>query len=204
MKKTRKVNQTKTIWGAAHKGWSVFLPTKPYSFAGYDCSPSNMRCIMNLFRELEDTCLTAIRSMLLYFLYALLAIIGIIILLWAFLPEAQAEELNIVIETIAREASSESLEAQIMVARVIITRAEERGLTYEQVCLQPYQFSCWNKGVTQKERTKAEIEKAKKAWELALRRDERVTHYHDLSVKPYWIKSMKFIRQIGRLRFYCE
>ncbi|MBM3210579.1 cell wall hydrolase [Candidatus Poribacteria bacterium] len=109
-----------------------------------------------------------------------------------------------VYQTIAREASGESFAAQVMVASVIKTRAKERGLTYEQVCLQPKQFSCWNKGMKQKARTEAEIATAKTAWEQAWAGEANL--YHDISVLPYWAKSdkVRFICQIGRLKFYRE
>lgn len=106
--------------------------------------------------------------------------------------------------TIAYEASGESLEAQILVARCIITRSKQRKMSYEAVCKQKWQFSCWNKGAKLKPRTKAELERARQAWQEALKRKEVITHYHDTSVKPYWIKSMKFVCRIGKLLFYKE
>ena len=74
---------------------------------------------------------------------------------WA--GKARGEE--IVVQTIAYEASSEPLEAQIMVAQCILTRAKERNLTLEAVVTQPYQFSCNNKSIRQKmkKRTDREI-----------------------------------------------
>ena len=110
---------------------------------------------------------------------------------------------DIVTETIAKEASGEPFEAQILVARVIRVRSEQRRLTPSQVCLQPKQFSCWNKGVKQKPRTKAELDRAAQAWKLSERGDI-VNLYHDISVNPYWVSKVTFVKQIGRLKFYKE
>lgn len=113
---------------------------------------------------------------------------------------------HVAIMTVALESSGESLEAQTYVAAVIRTRAKERKLTYEQVCLQPYQFSCWNKGTKQKPRTAKEYETARRAWELSEAVAERPNLYHDTSVSPAWAyaKSVHFVKAIGRLRFYRE
>ncbi len=113
---------------------------------------------------------------------------------------------DIVTLTIAYESSGEPFEAQVQVANVIRTRAIERGLTPQQVCLQPKQFSCWNKGAKLKPRTTVELRTARRAWgaSKAMKRD--VNLYHDTSVTPWWVKSkkVKFVRQIGELLFYKE
>lgn len=111
---------------------------------------------------------------------------------------------NIVYETIAREASGESFEAQVWVASVIITRARERNLSYERIVLQPLQFSCWNKGANQRARTTAELESARRAWEVSLTTTYDVNLYHDISVKPYWASRVTFVKKIGNLLFYKE
>jgi len=110
---------------------------------------------------------------------------------------------DVVTETIAREASGEPFEAQILVARVIRVRSEQRHLTPSEVCLQPKQFSCWDKGIRQKPRTKAELDRAEQAWKLSERGDI-VDLYHDTSATPYWASKVKFVKQIGRLKFYKE
>ena len=47
--------------------------------------------------------------------------------------------------TIYGEARGESILGQIAVGCVIRNRSIQRVKTFEQVCLESYQFSCWNK-----------------------------------------------------------
>ena len=131
---------------------------------------------------------------------SILIFVIVIFINWSWVGEEVAHQ------TIAREASSEPLEAQIMVARVIRVRAEERYLTFKEVCLQPRQFSCWNKGVEQKPRTVMELAMAEEAWILSENRNDKINLYHDISVIPYWTEhpNVKFIKQIGKLKFYYE
>ena len=110
------------------------------------------------------------------------------------------------IETIAREASNQPLEAQAMVAKVIRQRSLERGLLPKEVVLQPLQFSCWNKGAIQKQRTPGEMANAQKAWDMSVDIKDEPNLYHDTSVTPSWTKSknVQFVKQIGKLKFYRE
>jgi len=114
----------------------------------------------------------------------------------------------IVYLTIAYEASNQSVLCQQWVAKTIAVRSIERNLTPEEVCLQRFQFSCWDKGKpTQKRRiTKKEKIVAQHAW---MRHDEvkaRPNLYHDTSVNPAWSRhpKVKFLKQIGTVRFYRE
>ena len=147
-----------------------------------------------------------IRNILIVIIIAIF-IATFIWLLSCWVPRVEGAEIDIVVETIAREASGESFEAQVMVAQVIITRSRERRMTYDQVCLQKWQFSCWNKGTKQKKRTMRELRIAQKAFKSALGSTllPKVTHHYDTSIKaPYWAKSMQFVCQIGKLKFYYE
>ena len=56
-------------------------------------------------------------------------------------------EILIIATTLFLEAAGEPFAGKIAVAGVIQTRAEERGMTFAEVCLQPKQFSSWNRGV---------------------------------------------------------
>ena len=114
---------------------------------------------------------------------------------------------DIVAQTIAYEASGEPFEAQVWVARVIIVRSIERSKTYEEICLQPYQFSCWNKGANLKKRTVNELQIARNAFQTALQSTNlpKINLYHDSSIKPpYWANKAQFVKQVGRLLFYKE
>lgn len=131
--------------------------------------------------------------------FTLLFCLLLITLFFLFTPrKAHANE--IAIQTIAKEASSEPFEAQILVASVIKQRMIDRNMTAEEVCLQPHQFSCWQ--VKQKKRTLQELLVAKEAWNRA--RPMGINLYHDVSVSPYWAKKVVFVKQVGKLRFYKE
>lgn len=122
--------------------------------------------------------------------------------------EASTYENDIVTATIILEAGGEyhvgALEA---VYEVIMTRAKKRNKTAAQVCLQKWQFSCWNGMVIEDQ-----IKKAKKhpRWEIAQNILGKTTnftngadHYHaDYIDDPYWAKSMKVTVKIGKHIFY--
>ncbi len=156
-----------------------------------------------------------------YGAFLLCALAACLCLLWVAATTEFAEgspaSPDIVVMTIAYESSGEPFEAQVQVASVIRTRAIERGLTPEQVCLQwswakrkgkrvkVWQFSCWGRKDL-KPRTTAELRKARRAWEASKTMKHDVNLYHDTSVTPWWAKSdkVKFVRQVGRLKFYKE
>ena len=122
--------------------------------------------------------------------------------------EASTYENDIVTATIILEAGGEyhvgALEA---VYEVIMTRAKKRNKTAAQVCLQKWQFSCWNGMVIEDQ-----IKKAKKhpRWAIAQNILGKTTnftngadHYHaDYIDDPYWAKSMKVTVKIGKHIFY--
>lgn len=116
------------------------------------------------------------------------------------------EQNTIPVLTIAKEASGESFDAQVLVGTIIRVRAQERKKSFEKICLQPKQFSCWNPGIIQKLRTLQEIKTAEQAWEHSKYCTLKINLYHDISVLPYWVKSkkVKFICQSGKLKFYYE
>jgi spore germination cell wall hydrolase CwlJ-like protein len=63
---------------------------------------------------------------------------------WQVPPEITEEQI-IVAMTILAEARGEGNAGMYAVAACIKVRAQERRLGYHDVCLQPWQFSCWNK-----------------------------------------------------------
>jgi spore germination cell wall hydrolase CwlJ-like protein len=69
--------------------------------------------------------------------------------------ELYFSEHDIVARTLYGEARGEyhqrdgGLAALIAIANIIVNRAGQKtwyGLTFKDVCLKPYQFSCWNQG----------------------------------------------------------
>ena len=122
-------------------------------------------------------------------------------------PEVEFEN-DIVITTIILEAGGEyqvgALEA---VYEVIMNRAKKRKKTPAQVCLQKWQFSCWNdKDIADN------IAKAKKhpRWVIAkniLGKETNYTngadhYYADYIKAPYWAASMTQTVKIGKHIFF--
>lgn len=68
------------------------------------------------------------------------------------IPFVSRDDLDTMIRTLSGECRSEPLNGQIGVAYVIRNRATDPGKdwwgdTISEVCLKPYQFSCWLKAV---------------------------------------------------------
>lgn len=116
---------------------------------------------------------------------------------------------EIVAATLILEAGGEYHEgAMESVNEIIVNRAAKRKMSEAMVCLQRYQFSCWNDKDAQ-----AGISKAMKhpRWKEALRIVQSPTtnytkgadHYHADYIKiPYWAKTMTITTKIGRHVFY--
>ena len=123
-------------------------------------------------------------------------------------PVALADP-EIVALTILGEARGESPQGQLAIGCIIKQRAANRGLTYDQVCLQRKQFSCWNG------KTKADLEhmlklpQAKLAMWIAhnihrldTAKIGHADHYHADYVDPDWADAAKVTVKIGRHIFY--
>ena len=112
--------------------------------------------------------------------------------------------------TILAEARSEGRDGMGAVAAVISQRAINRNLTPEQVCIQKWQFSCWN---GKSEPDLAHLYKTPQA-EFALYLEKNIDrinrskvnfadHYYATWIKaPYWAKGKEPVKVIGRHRFY--
>ena len=118
--------------------------------------------------------------------------------------ESESDSCNVPIQTIILEARSESLEGQQMVASVIKNRMRERHLTAKQVCLQPKQFSCWNKNAKRQiiRNKKKAVTNAKKAWASPI--ITKANLYCRYDCKPYWINKVEFVKRVGDHCFYYE
>jgi spore germination cell wall hydrolase CwlJ-like protein len=117
---------------------------------------------------------------------------------------------DVVAATLVHEAGGEyyvgALEA---VHEVIHNRSKNRGLSRFEVCLQRFQFSCWNGASIV---SKVEAAKNHPRWSEAMRivRSIHVTnytnganHYHaDYISEPSWADRLEETVQIGRHIFY--
>src|SRR5215471_9766039 len=54
------------------------------------------------------------------------------------------DQITVTALTVAMEAAGESYEGKLGVAYVISNRARNDNKSLSDICLQPYQFSCWN------------------------------------------------------------
>ena len=123
---------------------------------------------------------------------------------------AGSEPSEVVLQTIAMESANQPAAGQALVALTLINRARNRHTTPEIEALRPFQYSCWNEGGKwakawlAKYYTPEARQRAMKAWYQAQEMDLPFTHYHTKNVRPYWVKSMKFMLQNGNHLFYAE
>ena len=137
-------------------------------------------------------------------------------------PLTKDEE--IIAITLIGEARGEGEAGLYAVGCVIQQRAQEKGLTLAQVCLQNkvnkrgvrvWQFSCWNDKPyieTMKRLLKADTKQAKYSKRIARAMcaggkltqsfTGHANHYHATYVSPYWIKGYKPTKSIGKHLFY--
>lgn len=139
------------------------------------------------------------------------------------MPEVQRHnndaEIDLVVKTLACEAPHEPVEGLVAVAWVIRTRTKRKGLSYEQVVKEPYQFSCWNSWIPE------HLKRLRDTPEEILSRSHYetlrwiaqgvvsgelsnplpgATHYYSscLISAPFWASKFEFAGQIGCHRFY--
>ena len=120
---------------------------------------------------------------------------------------------KVAIETILLEGRSESLNGQTAIGEVIRNRSKQGHGLINDVCLAPYQFSCWNSLETAKKALKGvsgeEYQIASKAWNESENTtySNGATHYiakKRLKHLPRWIKAMEETGIIGNHTFYRE
>ena len=115
---------------------------------------------------------------------------------------------GVVALTILAEARGEGRDGMAAVACVIAQRAQNRCLTPEQVCLQKWQFSCWNG-----KPDLTHLYKCDQA-EFALYLEKNINHmntakvgfadhyYSTIISAPYWAKNKQPVAIVGKHRFY--
>lgn len=132
-------------------------------------------------------------------------------------------ETVIMARTIYGEARGEKVRGKEAVACVIMNRVKRGrarggywwGSTVEEVCLRPWQFSCWNEG----DPNRAVIEKvdaSNRNFASCLRIARRAvagaledptngaTHYHAKGSFPPWARGRKTSAEIGNHLFYND
>jgi len=115
---------------------------------------------------------------------------------------SEAEVLCLV-ESIYHEARGETLKGQQLVATVIINRVRSSKYpnTICEVVKQPYQFSCFNRKLSIKD---------KKSWSKIYNRaklflepiNSKIMYYHNTSVSPNWASQKTKVLQAGNHIFY--
>ena len=139
-------------------------------------------------------------------------IVGLLLVVLCVLIGGERAEADVVIDTIAYEASGEPIKGQVLVAECIINRARERSLTLEKVCLQKSQFSCWMDGKpTQRRRlTSKELTTAANALRMAYESKTGTNLYMRSDCKPKWLREalrderVMELMTVGAHTFYRE
>ena len=128
------------------------------------------------------------------------AIIGFVVYLLVTL-QSNGSEQRIVAQTILAEARGDGRAGMYAVAACIKVRSQKRNLSFKQVCLQPYQFSCWNKNDPNRKKMDflLTLPQAEYAWQLARNMDKvntevinQATHY--MTVKLWKTGRVKWAR----------
>ena len=134
-----------------------------------------------------------------------------ILLLLPMIAEGAYTQNEVVAITILAEARGEGETGMYAVACVIAQRALERKKTPKAICLQKWQFSCWNANDPQRNRLGRLLKTPQAAYALRLAKhiteiDRSFTgnanHYHTKSVKPYWSKGKKPVKVLGNHLFF--
>ena len=120
---------------------------------------------------------------------------------------------DVIVATIIMEAGGEyHVGALEGVYEVIMNRAKKRNKTPAQVCLQKWQFSCWNGKADGMKALEDTIAQAKKhpRWKIAQNILGKTTnftkgadhYYADYIDEPYWASSMTRTVKIGKHIFF--
>lgn len=128
-----------------------------------------------------------------------------------------SDEIEILARTLFGEARGEALSGKVAVAQVILNRARKGGWfgsSIKEVCLKPWQFSCWNKNDPNRKKIEA-VDTSHPIFatcllvaDLAvhgLLADETngADHYFAKSIpEPYWAKGQQAVAEIGGHLFY--
>ena len=126
------------------------------------------------------------------------------------------KETEILAKTLYGEARGEGLSGIEAVANVMINRAKKPGWWgrgIREVCLKPYQFSCWNKDDPNRCHLEQDLTH-EPIFDVCVRvavraikgllpdRTKGSTHYHTLKTHPAWAAALVPNAQIGNHLFY--
>lgn len=137
------------------------------------------------------------------------------------LEARRKRDVDILARTLFGEARGETVRGKEAVACVIINRVNRAkahggywwGSTVEQVCLKPWQFSCWNENDPNRAKI-LEVQPGHRVFDTCLRIARRAvsgcledptrgaTHYHTKHVTPPWSKGRPACAEIGHHFFY--
>lgn len=139
-------------------------------------------------------------------------------------PPTPGSAVDVLARTLFGEARGESVKGKEAVAAVVmnrVRRARERGGAYwwgatvEQVCLKPWQFSCWNQ--TDPNRAKIEaVGMDNRVFRTCVRIARRAvagviadptggaTHYHVRDLAPPWSRGRVPAAEIGGHVFFAD
>lgn len=137
------------------------------------------------------------------------------------LQARRKREIDVLARTLYGEARGETVRGKEAVACVIVNRANRAkarggywwGGSVEEVCLKPWQFSCWNEGDPNRDKIEA-VEPGHRVFDTCLRIARRAvsgsldditkgaTHYHTKTVTPPWSRGKAICAEIGRHQFY--
>lgn len=139
-------------------------------------------------------------------------------------PDADPDAtVDVLARTLWGEARGEPVAGIEAVAAVVVNRARiaaERGgwwwgTTIKEVCLKPWQFSCWNADDPNRHRLLV-AGRGDLVFETCVRIARRAvlglladptggaTHYHAIGIHPYWAEGRSPSASIGRHLFYRD
>lgn len=126
--------------------------------------------------------------------------------------------LDVLARTLWGEARGEGEQGMQAVACVVLNRAAKKGWmgkTVAEVCLKPWQFSCWNADDPNREKL-LKVGPADPQFKIALQvatdalagrlKDYTFgsTHYHTTVISPKWAKGKTPVVVIGNHAFYND
>lgn len=137
-------------------------------------------------------------------MWILIAICFVVMGIYAVAFANSASEVDTIARTIYAEAASDGVWGMKAVASVIVNRVMKRDLDPDKVCLQPFQFTCWNNGtpkVCKDEEWREAREMALLIWDGKFEPIGPWTHYCRTDCHPSWREKMTSQVVIGEQIF---